>query len=95
MCEFFCNSHFAEKVEVETQKLLEKQKAETEAQRLLQQQQAEMKLSFPLPLVTIVTAVPFPPFANQAAFEFPLPHFQKNLSCKKNDHSVYVTHYLI
>ena len=86
MCEFFCNSHFAEKVEVETQKLLEKQKAETEAQRLLQQQQAEMKLSFPL--VTIVTAVPFPPFANQAAFEFPLPHFQKNLSCKKNDHSV-------
>ena len=40
----FCNSHFAEKVEVETQKLLEKQKAEAEAQQLLQQQQAEAEM---------------------------------------------------
>ena len=45
MCEFFfCNSHFAEKVEEETQKLLEMQKAETEAQHLLQQQQAEAEM---------------------------------------------------
>ena len=41
---FFCNSHFSEKVEVETQKLLEKQRAEAEAQQLLQQQQAEAEM---------------------------------------------------
>ena len=41
---FFRNSQFTEKVEVETQKLLEMQKAETEAQKLLQQQQAEAEM---------------------------------------------------